>query len=244
MRSPFAHTITHLVYDDTEEEPCIKNCKSNEIKQRALICPKARLRSATSRQDLCTLNRDQRNILFSGWYFTVLCDGLEKLPNLKKITVVGGPSGCPGSAWYFKRITSGIGFEYSKGPAYWNDPLLSAAHRHHTTSEGVQNLVWALCCVRKRRPLDLHVGSWCEFGGHSVKVGLPLLSLMASDAVNNIHLQVVLEDVFSNLTKSHLQIELKHQCYTSRVEDENNYKGTLFASEAHDITIDRLSSWT
>lgn len=135
-----------------------------------------------ARNACCRLLHKSKDIMGIGEDLKVLRQGLSLLTKLKKVSVIGGPSMDPGSAWYFKHGAHAQDFAGTPmGATLWSCQLLEDPPRYHDfDARAFCNLLRALQehDTTHGRMTEMHVGNWSLAPGKDpLKMGLPLTSL-------------------------------------------------------------------
>lgn len=196
--------MKHLVFDDAQLP---KRLLRQESHSSALagdrIC--SRSEQVAAHDAFCQHYRDQEEIRATSKDLTVLLKGLPRLSKLKKVSVIGGPSHL---SWL--RIPPGPHTgdlaATEVATSYWSYHMAKKAHYEPWGSHRVQRLFQALSSAEICLTA-LHVGNWQDYP-RPLKMGLPLSSLTAANAINQAKITSNARNVFSHLSELNLQIDL------------------------------------
>ena len=159
----------------------------------------------------------QQRISATSEDLTVLSQGLPQLANLKKVSVIGGPS-------HLSPLQDPIGphaqdlAETLVHASYWSYHKENKAYYEPWESHRVQRLFQALCSAGIRLA-SLHIGNWQDHP-RPLKMGLPLSSLTASNSVDQANLAKIAQNLFGHITELNLQVDVN-----SRVKRTDYSKG-------------------
>ena len=114
----FKSTVKHVIYDDTQ---LVENLTNSKVFHPALPASVPRVQARRAFNLYCQLLDEQESILRNGEDIVVLREALVCFPNLKKISVTGGPSRHPRGATYFREGAQAQRFANTiYGLSYWS----------------------------------------------------------------------------------------------------------------------------
>ena len=204
IRDPhLAKCVKHLVFDDTELP---KRLLRQERHSAALVeDPMSRSEQVAAHDAFRRHYHDQEKIRATSEDLTILLQGLPRLSRLKKVSVIGGPSHL---SWL--RVPAGPHTgdlaDTEVAASYWSYHKEKKAYYEPWDGHRVQHLIQALSSVEKCLT-ELHIGNWQDHP-RPLKMGLPLSSLMAPNAIDQARFTMNAQIVFSHLTELNLQIDL------------------------------------
>lgn len=202
----FKGTVKHLIYDDTQ---LVRDLTNWKVFHRALPAktPKAQTRRAFKLY--CQLFDEQESLLRNGEDTLVLRKALASLPNLEKISVIGGPSRHPRGLTYVQEGAQAQRFaDTLYGLSYWSYDDSDEERYQFWDSRPVHHLLKAIQ-LAKVQLKDLHIGNtWNSTTAEPIKMGIPLSSLRDYPVLDNRKFVTVCKNVFAHLTSLDLQIDV------------------------------------
>ena len=229
--SKLANCVKHLVFDDTQLSrrllrQGLHSMPLGEVRTWSLSEQVAALETL----DHCRLN--QEHIMATSMDLTVLLQGLPKLSNLKTISVIRGPSHL-----YWPETPTGPqpqDLAHTKvAVSHWS----YCKEKKSWRSNRVQQLLQGLSST-KTGITGLHIGNWQDHA-RPLKMGLPLGSFLAPNAMDQARFMTTIQSVFSHLTKLSLQIDLGTEV---KGHDRNErYLDSLFQILSSTTRVERFA---
>ncbi|MCJ1451883.1 hypothetical protein MMC28_002223 [Mycoblastus sanguinarius] len=206
----FGKNIVHLIFDDTQlNRTRLQNhaftythemvaVGRNDLQQQQLMAFHA-YRSLFEQQEKIVSREED---------FALLLRGLTSVVNLKKVSVIGGPSKNPTIGWYLNEGAHAADFAGTGiGASHWMDDK----HYEEWDSRPFQNLLRALC-VSNIRPPEIHIGNSTQDKGRMPRnMGLPLSSLRLPYEQGNEMTTRMIQAVFRNVR--YLNLDLNYKPY-------------------------------
>lgn len=221
--------MKHLVFDDAQLP---KRLLWQVAHSSALAGDRiwSRSEQVAAHDAFCQHYRDQEQIRATSKDLTVLLQGLSRLSRLKKVSIIGGPSHL---SWL--RIPPGPHtgdlVDTEVAASYWSYHKEDKAYYEPWGSHRVQRLFEALSSAAVCLTA-LHIGNWQTYP-RPLKMGLPLSSLIAPNAINQTKLTMNVQNVFSHLSELNLQIDLNPRV-----------KGDVYSERYFEPLFQILSSMT
>lgn len=202
----FKSTVKHVIYDDTQ---LIEDLTNSKVFDAALPAGFPRVEARRALDRYCQLFDEQESILHNGEDIVVLSKALVCFPNLKKISVTGGPSRHPRGATYFLEGAQAQRFANTiYGLSYWsyND---SDKERYRTWDRRPFHHLLKALDLAKVQLEDLHIGNTSNFiPGEPVKMGLPLSSLRTIHFFERRTFLTACKNAFAHLTSLDLRLDV------------------------------------
>ena len=205
-----------------------------------LVDDKARFRSALPRavtmsrvqvnqtyQRYCRVFKEWQKILDDGEDVALLSKGLNALPNVDKISVIGGPSHDHGTRSYLEIGPHATDFHgIGASPSYW--AFRRARGHHRWDRRPLQNLFRSLCVV-KVRPTKVEIGDWWELSSGTIRrTGVPISCLNLDCGLGNAMFDTVIITAFANVMDLTLQIDMNPRPYDPNRQYTEKDLGVLF----------------
>ena len=227
--------VKHLVFDDTQLPKTLLKPLPH-----ALSLPEHRAWSYSEHRAALDAFRQryhhQQRISATSEDLTVLLQGLPQLSNLKKVSVIGGPS-------HLSPLQDPIGphaqdlAETQVHASYWSYHQENKVYYGPWDSHRVESLFQALCCAGTR--LDsLHIGNWQDHP-RPLKMGLPLSSLTAFNFTDQASFAETAQNLFGQITELNLQIDVNSR--VKRTDYSTVYYESLFQFLASMTRLTRLT---
>lgn len=208
----FKSTVKHVIYDDTQLVTALINWKAFHP-ALPTNTPKAQARRAFKlyRQ----LFDEQESILRNDEDTLVLRKAFARLPNLEKISVIGGPSRHPRGATYFHEGAQAQRFaDTLYGLSYWSYQDSDEEERYQFWDRRPFHHLLKAMGLAKVQLKDLHIGNtWISTAAEPVKMGIPLSSLRDIDILDNRKFLSVCKKAFGHLTSLDLQIDIHGRAF-------------------------------
>ncbi|KAL9074717.1 MAG: hypothetical protein Q9161_002086 [Pseudevernia consocians] len=206
--------VRHLIFVDTQlDERLVDNQPSF---MSAL--PGAETMSHAQRiqtyETYCRVFRERQKILDDEEDVALLTKGLDTLPNLNKVSVIGGPSHDLGTTSYLEHgphaiDVHGIGIKSS----YWSYRSKRAPGYHPLDRRPFQNLLRSLC-ASKTRPTKVELGNWRKYSdGKLRRMGVPISCLNLYCGLGSAMFDTVITTAFGNVTDLNLQLDMNSRPY-------------------------------
>ena len=202
----FKGTVKHLVYDDTQ---LVRNLTNWKVFHRALPAKTPNTQARRGFKLYCQLFDEQESLLRNGEDTILLRKVFARLPNLEKISVIGGPSRHPRGVTYFREGAQAQRFaDTLYGLSYWSYDDSDEERYQFWDRRPVHHLLKAME-LAKVQLKDLHIGNtWDSATAEPVKMGIPLSSLRDYHVFDNRKFVTVCKNVFAHLTNLDLQIDV------------------------------------
>ena len=223
VRHPHMSTcVKHLVFDDTQLpkrllKPLPHSSRLPEHRAWSYSEHSAALDAFRQRY------HHQQRISATSEDLTVLLNGLPRLSNLKKVSVIGGPS-------HLSPLQDPVGphaqdlAETQVHASYWSYHKENKAYYEPWDSHRVQRLFQALNSAGIRLA-SLHIGNWQDHR-RPLKMGLPLSSLTVSNSIDQASLAKTAQNLFGQITDLNLQIDVNPR--VKRQDYSTGYYESLF----------------
>ena len=227
--------VKHLVFDDTQLPKRLLKPLPH-----ALGLPEHRAWSYSEHRAALDAFRQcyhhQQRISATSEDLRVLLQGLPQLSNLKKISVIGGPS-------HLSSLHDPIGphaqdlAETQVHASYWSYHKENKSYYEPWDSHRVQRLFQALCSAGIRLA-SLHIGNWQD-RPRPLKMGLPLSSLTASNSIDQASFAKTAQNLFRQITELNLQIDVNSR--VKRTDYSTGHYESFFQFLASMTRLTRLT---
>ena len=202
----FKGTVKHLIYDDTQ---LVRDLTNWKVFRRALPAQSPKTQARRGFKLYCQLFDEQESLLRNGEDTLVLRKAFACLPNLEKISVIGGPSKHPRGITYFREGAQAQRFaDTLYGLSYWSYDDSDEERYQFWDRRPVHHLLKAME-LAKVQLKGLNIGNtWNSTTAESMKMGIPLSSLRDYDISDNRKFVTVCKNAFIHLTSLDLQIDV------------------------------------
>ena len=227
--------VKHLVFDDTQLPKRLLKPLPH-----ALRLPEHREWSYSEHRAALDAFRQryhhQQRISATSEDLTILLQGLPRLSNLKKVSVIGGPS-------HLSSLQDPIGphaqdlAETQVHASYWSYHKENNAYYDPWDSHRVQRLFQALCSAGTRLA-SLHIGNWQDHP-RPLKMGLPLSSLTALNSMDQASFAKGAQNLFGQITELNLQVDMNSM--DKCIDYSTNHQESLFQFLASMTRLTRLT---
>ena len=222
-------SIRHVVFVDIQLDEGLVDDEASFRSALPRAVAMSRVQANQAYQRYCRVFKEWQKILDDGEDVALLNKGLNALPNVDKISVIGGPSHDHGTRSYLEigpHATDfhGIGVTSS----YWSYTSRRARGYHRWDRRPLQNLFRSLC-VTKARPTKIELGNWQEHSsGTILRMGVPISCLNLYCGLGNAIFDTVITTAFANVTDLTLQIDMNPRPYDPDPEYTENDLSVLF----------------
>ena len=148
-------SVRHLVFIDTQLDERLVDSRASFLSALPGADSMSHAQKAQTHEAYCRVFREREKILDDGEDLALLTKGLDALPKVNKVSIIGGPSQDPGATSYLEKgphaaDTHGMGIK----PSYWSyksqrapgissvrpsptpEPATSSLCRKHPTYQG------------------------------------------------------------------------------------------------------------
>lgn len=207
-------SVRHLVIVDTQLDERLVDDQGLFLSVVQGAGSISRAQVGRSYETYCRVFKKWQKILDDGEDVALLTNGLGALPNVNKVSVIGGPSHDPGTTSYLETGPHaadfrGIGVESS----CWSYRSRRARGYHRFDRRPFQNLLRCLC-VAKIRPIKVELGNWQEYSnGKITRMGVPVSCLNLYCGLGNTMFDTVITTAFADVTNLSLQLDMNPRPY-------------------------------
>ncbi len=222
-------SVRHLVFVDTQLDERLVDSEASFLSALPGADNMSHAQKAQTYEAYCRVFREQQKILDDGEDLKLLTKGLDALPKVKEVSIIGGPSHDPGTTSYLERgphaaDTHAIGIK----PSYWSYKSQRAPGYHRFDRRPLQNLLRALC-VGKIRPTNVELGNWRQYSNGNIRrMGVPLSCLNLYCGLGDAMFDTVVTTAFGNVTDLSLQLDMSARPYQPDREYTEREMSLLF----------------
>lgn len=222
-------SVRHLVFVDTQLDERLVDSRASFLSALPGADSMSHAQKAQTYEAYCRVFREREKISDDGEDLALLTKGLDALPKVNKVSIIGGPSQDPGTTSYLEKgphaaDTHGIGIK----PSYWSYKSQRAPGYHHFDRRPLQNLLRALC-VGKTRPIKVELGNWRKYSNGKIRrMGVPISCLNLYCSLGDAMFDTVVTTAFGNVTDLSLQLDMSARPYQPDPEYTEREMSFLF----------------
>lgn len=222
-------SVRHLVFVDIQLDEGVVDDEASFRSALPRAGTMSRVQVNQAYQRYCRIFKEWQKMLDGGEDVALLTKGLNALPNVSKISVVGGPSHDHGTRSYLEIGPHATDVhEIGVTPSYWSYTSRRARGYHRWDPRTLQNLFRSLC-VAKVRPTKVELGNWREQSSGAIKrMGVPISCLNLYCGLGNAMFDTVIATAFANVTDLTLQIDMNPRPYDPDPEYTDKDLSILF----------------
>ena len=194
-------SVRHLIFVDTQLDERLVDNRHLFLSTLPGAVTMSRAQVDQMYASYCRAFKRWQKILDDGKDVALLTRGLDTLPHVNKVSVVGGPSYDRGITSYLENgpyatDVDGIGLP----PSYWSYRARRAPGYHQFDRRPLQNLLRSLCAGRTR-PTSVELGNWWKSpDGKVSRMGVPVSCSTLYCELGNAMFITVMTTAFSNVT--------------------------------------------
>ncbi len=222
-------SVRHLVFVDTQLDERLVDSRASFLSALPGADTMSHAQKAQTYEAYCRVFNQQQKILDDGEDLKLLTKGLDALPKVNKVSIIGGPSQDLGTTSYLEKgphaaDTHGIGIK----PSYWSYRSQRAPGYHRFDRRPLQNLLRALC-VRNTQPTEVELGNWREYSNGKIRrMGVPLSWVNLYCGLGDAMFDTVVTTAFGNVTNLSLQLDMSARPYQPDREYTEREMSILF----------------
>lgn len=221
--------VRHLVFVNSQLDERLVDSRALFLSTLPEADSMSRAQVNKTYETYCRTFREWQTILDDGEDVALLTKGLHLLPNLNKVSIIGGPSHDPGTTSYLENgpyaaDVHGVGVTSS----YWSYRSKTAPEYHQFDRRPIQNLLRCLCAGRVR-PTKVELGNWRKYSnGKVTRMGVPISCLNLYCGLGNAMFDTVVTTAFGNVTDLSLQLDMNPRPYDPDAEYKEEDLSLLF----------------